>query len=274
MELLIFRIFPLFMLLSSAILLFWWLRIFSHPSRAGETKASIAGGILSLVFLTWTIAATIFQKQIPVLNLGQLICLLGVLIWASQSYIQLKIRQKMLVLLPLSVVTSLFLFGVIIGTGSPAKIAGRLTGPTTGFHMALSMAGIAMLLGSGVFAVEQLTLHSQIKKRNFGRWFSYLPSLEELDRLRRHTLVAGWFIVTFSLLNALILMVIDRGGIPVVSHLHPMLTLWVLLTVFGLANRFGWLAINKLAVSSIVLSAVILVLLLVSLFEIFGKALA
>ncbi len=270
----VLTLFPILMFAAASGLLVWWVRIFSHPSRIDEEHASRVGAIVSIAFLVWTILATFVQGQAPVINLGQLLYFLGILIWAAQSYLQLRIRQRMLVLLPLAVIVAMFLVGLTLGINRPERIAENLSGGATGFHMVLSMAGVAMLLGSGVFAAEQLTLHRHLKNRTFGRWFSYLPSLEDLDRLRRHTLKAGWLIVTVSLGIGLLWMQFghaDRS--PVISHLHPMLTLWSILTIFVLANRFGWLAINKLAVSSLILSGLVLVLLLVSLYEIFGKTL-
>ena len=275
MDFLVFTLLPILFFIMAASLLVWWVRIFSHPSRIGEERANRMGGIVSILFLIWVIAATIIQGQAPVINLGQMLFFLGILIWAAQSYIQLRVRQRMLVLVPLALIVPMFLVGLIAGIGRPEQVAAHLIGSTTGLHMVLSMAGVAMLLGSGVFAIEQLTLHRQLKNRTFGRWFSYLPSLEDLDKLRRHTLIAGWFIVTFSLIIALLWMWYGQADrAPVISHLHPMLTLWSILTIFLLANRFGWAAINKLALSSIVLSVVIFLLLIISLYEIFGKGLA
>ncbi len=271
----VFTLFPILILVTASLLLVWWVRIFSHPSRIGEERASRVGAAVSMAFLLWAILATIVQGQAPVLNIGQLLYFLGILIWAAQSYLQMRVRQRMLVLLPLAVIVVMFLSGIILGIERPDQVATHLAGGTTGFHMVLSMAGVAMLLGSGVFAAEQLTLHRHLRNRTFGRWFSYLPSLEDLDRLRRHTLKAGWFIVTVSLVIALLWMQFGVGDKrPIISHLHPMLTLWTILTIIVLANRYGWLAINKLALSSVILSALVLVLLLVSLYEIFGKKLA
>ncbi len=272
MDLIVFRLLPIVIFLVAAFLLAWWVRIFSHPSRIGEERASSFGGVVSIIFIGWAIVATVVQGQAPVLNIGQLLFFLGILIWAAQSYLQSKVRQRMLVLLPLVVIVTMFLSGILLGTGRPERIAENLSGGTTGVHMVLSMAGVAMLLGSGVFAAEQLTLHRHLKNRIFGRWFSYLPSLEDLDRLRRHSLKAGWLIVTFSLLMALVWMQIGNStSSALISHLHPMLTLWTILTMFVLANKYGWLAINRLAATSLFLSVLVLVLLLVSLYEIFGK---
>ena len=78
----------------------------------------------------------------------------------------------------------------------------KLRGLHASVHITLSLAGIAMLLGSGVFGAGQVILHGHLRKRDFDVWFQRLPSLDDLDRLRRLTLGAGWLLVTVSLVSA------------------------------------------------------------------------
>jgi ABC-type transport system involved in cytochrome c biogenesis permease subunit len=146
----------------------------------------------------------------------------------------------------------------------------RLRGLHASVHITLSLAGIAMLLGSGVFGAGQVILHGHLRKRDFDVWFQRLPSLDDLDRLRRLTLGAGWLLVTVSLISALIWLRLhpSESGI-MMSHLHPMLLLAVLITALLAVDRFRWLSSQRLASLSLALSAVVMLLLLVSVVEIF-----
>jgi hypothetical protein len=146
----------------------------------------------------------------------------------------------------------------------------KLRGLYASIHITLSLAGIAMLLGSGVFGAGQVILNGHLRKRDFDVWFQRLPSLDDLDRLRRLTLGAGWLLVTVSLVSAGVWLRVhpSQNGV-MMSHLHPMILLAVLITALLAADRFRWLSVQRLASLSFALSAVVMVLLLVSVVEIF-----
>ena len=55
-----------------------------------------------------------------------------------------------------------------------------------------------------------------------------------------------------------------------ISHLHPMLTLWVILSALWAADRFNWLAQLKLAAASVAVSALMMLLIVISVVEFFG----
>jgi hypothetical protein len=59
-----------------------------------------------------------------------------------------------------------------------------------------------------------------------------------------------------------------------ISHLHPMLTLWVILSALWAAERFRWLTQLKLAAASVAVSALMVVLIVISVVEFFGGRLA
>ena len=100
--------------------------------------------------------------------------------------------------------------------------------PGVALHVMISLAGLAMLLGSGVFGLGSLVLHRRLAARKFDELLQHLPSLEEMYRLRRVTLYGGWLLITVSLVAAFVwawTMKPDERMMS--SHMHPMLTLWV-----------------------------------------------
>ncbi|MBZ0263236.1 hypothetical protein K8I28_01095 [bacterium] len=271
MNLTVYIILPVLLILASGGLLGYWIFLFFNPDRKQEESATRFGFYLSLLFLLWGLGVVLFQKQAPVLNIGQLLVFLGVLIWWGQTYVQRRVRQRMLVILPLAVVVVLLLAGMINGL-KPLHIPESVLGGAATFHIMLSMAGVAMLLGSGVYGAGELTLHRQIKRRSFGRWFTHLPSLGDMDKLRRLTLFSGWLMIIVSLALALGGMYMEGGANdPLISHLHPMLTLAGIISLLVAADKFRWLAQQKLAFSSVLLSALVLVLIVLSVVEIFWR---
>lgn len=266
----LFDIAPLLLLTCSGGLLAAWLILAGRPDRRLEEGVVKSGTVLAFLLAAWVIGLLLVQRQLPVLNPGQVIAFLAVLIWIGHSITQRRVRQRLLTLMPLGAVVLLLLAGIASGLEPGANIPEGLKGPRAAFHISLSLAGVAMLLGSGVFGAGQLVLHKQIKKRSFGTWFQHLPSLNDLDRLRRMTLAAGWLLITASVGSAMIAFYLEtpREG-AMLSHLHPMLTLWFLITALALADRRRWLGSQRLAQGSLILSALMVILIVVSVVEVF-----
>jgi len=266
----LFDIAPLLLLTCSGGLLAAWVILAGRPDRRLEEGVVKSGTILALLLGLWVVGLLLEQRQLPVLNPGQIIAFLAVLIWIGHTFTQRRVRQRLLTLMPLGAVVLLLLAGIAAGLEPGSSIPDGLKGPRAAFHISLSLAGVAMLLGSGVFGAGQLVLHKQIKKRTFGTWFQHLPSLNDLDRLRRMTLVAGWLLVTISVGSAMAAFYLEPSGKgAMMSHLHPMLTLWVLITGLALADRRRWLGSQRLAQGSLILSALMVLLIVVSVVEIF-----
>jgi ABC-type uncharacterized transport system permease subunit len=141
------------------------------------------------------------------------------------------------------------------------------------FHITLSLAAVAMLLGAGVFGAGALILHRRIARREFGPLFSSLPSLDEMHRLRGEAIFVGWLLITVSLASAVVWMRFFRTDSKIMeSHLHPMLTLWAIVSALAAADRFRWLTKHRLAILSVILAALVMALILVSIIEFFAGA--
>ncbi len=270
MDRLLYHIVPLLLLVFFSGLIGLWIVLVRRADTRLETAARGVGWLGALLYLAWMVALTLRQGQVPVYNFGQLALFLGGLVWIGQAYAQWRVDQRLFTLLPLAGVVMLVLVGLAAGP-TPSHVPDGLKGGQASVHITLSLAGIAMLLGSGVFGAGQIILHGHLRKRDFDVWFQRLPSLGDLDRLRRVTLVAGWLLISVSLVSAMIWLRLRPAAdhAPVISHLHPMLLLAVLITLLVLADRFRWLAVQRLAWISFVLSAVVVVLLMVSVVEIF-----
>ncbi len=262
-------IWPQLLLLLFGVLLGIWGLLLRRNDLGLEKTAMRVGRVGAVAYLAWLIAVTVVQRQLPMLNPGQLAFFLGALVWLGQCYAQRQVNQRLFAILPLLGVVILMVCGLVFGL-HPQDPARTLLGVGPAIHVALSLAGVALLLGCGVFGAGHAILHWHIRRRRFDAWFRRLPSLGDLDRLRRLTLASGWALVTLSLLGGIVWTRMHPSDDPtVVSHLHPMVLLTVLLTGLVAADRFRWLGANHLAVGCIVMSALVVTLLGVSVVEIF-----
>ncbi|MEZ4387077.1 MAG: cytochrome c biogenesis protein CcsA [Candidatus Krumholzibacteriia bacterium] len=269
MHSLAYVVLPQLLLLLFGTLLGIWAILLRRTDLNLESGAQRLGRVGGVAYFLWLVLVTVVQRQVPVLNPGQLAYFLGALIWFGQCYSQRHVNQRLFAVLPLVGVLGLMLFGVIAGLG-PGKVTESLLGPTAAVHVTLSLAGVGLLLGCGVYGAGHVILHHQIRTRHFDAWFNRLPSLGDLDRLRRVNLNTGTALVVVSLASAMIWSTHRPAGDPVVvSHLHPMLLLGALLIALVVTDRFRWLSSRNLAVACLVMSVLVLALLTVSVVEIF-----
>jgi ABC-type uncharacterized transport system permease subunit len=270
MESLLYAVLPQIMLLVFGGLLGIWAILLRRADLQLEGGARRIGRIGAVLYLVWLVAISVMQRQLPMLNAGQLAFFLGGLVWFGQCWVQRSIDQRLFAFLPLLGVVLLMVLGMILGL-RPVGVTEVLLGWGAAVHVTLSLAGIALLLGCGVYGAGHVILHWNIRRRRFNAWFQRLPSLGDLDRLRRLSLVTGWALVTVSLVAALAWAArqpADRDTI--VSHLHPMILLAVILLALVLADRFRWLSANKIAIGCVIMALVVLTLLGVSVVEIFA----
>jgi ABC-type uncharacterized transport system permease subunit len=275
MSLLLLTVVPLGLVMSFSVLLGLWLAPCHPEGRKKEDHLILPGTVLAVIGVLWMVVLGFWQGLLPVVTPGQLLVSLGVLNWVGHAYVERRISEKKLTVLPLGSTLLLIAAGMVAGLGAAGAVPQALLPPRAAIHVALSLTAITLLIGSGVFGAGEIILHRQITRRRFGKWFHDLPSLSDLNRLRRLSLNLGWALMTISMVSAMAtLWLMPETREATVSHLHPMLTLWVILTALWAADRFHWLAQLKLAAASVGVSALMVVLMVISVIEFFGGRLA
>lgn len=254
---------PLILSVAGGALLGAWIVTALRPDRAVEHALVRFGTLLSLLAVHWLVLLGVLQGQAPVLTPGQVLVLIGTMIWSASSLSQRIARQHRLTIAPLVVFVVLLAAGASLGLRATGPVPAVLLKAGSGLHITLSVLGISLLLGSGVFAAVRLAVRNEARPG--------LPAPIELDRLRRRTLFFGWLVISASLTLALVrLYAGDSTGAVIRSHLHPMLTLWVLVTLLAAADRFRWLGRSRLpALASVAFAGFMAVMLVVSLLEFF-----
>lgn len=270
MDSLVYLVLPQLLLVLFGTLLGIWAILMRRTDLNLESGAVRLGRVGAAMFVLWLVLVTVAQRQVPVLEPGQLMYYLAGLIWLGQCYSQLRVNQRLFAVLPLLGVLTLMVVGLVMGLRPDDVARTSLLGTAAAVHVSLSLAGVGMLLGCGVYGAGHVILHHHISRRQFDAWFNRLPSLGDLDRLRRLSLTTGSALVILSLASAMAWSSARSGSTEtVVSHLHPMLLLSVLLVALLLIDRFRWLSTRNLAVLCVVMSVLVLALLTVSVVEIF-----
>ncbi|MFZ5432964.1 MAG: hypothetical protein ACOZB3_04240 [Calditrichota bacterium] len=265
---------PTLLLMLYAALLTTWITVAYHADKRLEQLAIRAGyGLLAAHFI-WIVGITIFQRQVPIVSLGQISVFLGLLIWAGQTYMQRRISQRMLVLLPTAAVVFLLFVSVVAGM-RPAASSDVMQGVRVAFHVTLSLAGLAMLMGAGVYGTGYMILHRQIKTRSFGHLFGSLPSMDELHRLRIGAVRMAWLLITISLLLATVWMLFGKSREAVFhSHLREMGILWLVVTLLAFGDRIRWMNQHRSAGITMMFTIVTLMIVLISVIGIYAGAAA
>lgn len=245
-------------------LLATWVHLANHPDKYTEKWANRISWFSFGLYFIWILLLSIYQKQIPFITEGQLAALLGFLIWTAHLYVQRKIKQGILVVLPLMAVVIMILISIILGTDytDPPEM---FRGFWAGLHITFSMSGVALLLGTGVYGLGYLVLHHRIKKRKFGPFYSLMPSLGDLSYLRSITLITGWILITMGMVAGAIWMLKRTDFYSLLrGHLGIALIFWAAISIVSAASKFKLLRQRKLAAFSVFLSAVIFMLIIIS----------
>ncbi len=264
-----YTLFPAIMLLFFGGLLAMWVTLYHKPDELLERIADRVGWTTLALFAVWLSILTYDQRQIPILTAGQISVFLSFLIWMDQLLVQRKMSQRMLVILPLVTVILLLLAGIAGGLHHKSA-PDELHSAWSAVHIVLSMAGVAMLFGSGVYGAGSMLLRRELMSRKFGRLFSSLPSMDEMHKLRAFAIYFGWLLITISFASAVVFMFLENSGTPsFFSHLHEMVGLWGATSLLALSERFRWLGDQKQARLTVAISTVIFLLITGSVLQIY-----
>lgn len=266
---LIYTLLPAIMLLLFGGQAALWLTLYHRPDELLERMTRRIGWITLAVYAFWLVLLTAEQRQIPILTAGQISIFLGFLIWMDQSLVERRVSQRMLVVLPLLTVVLLLMIGIAGGlrhTTAPDT----LHSAWSAIHIFMSMAGIAMLLGSGVYGAGSLILRRELVGRKFGRLFSTLPSMDVMHKLRTVAVYHGWLLITVSFVTAVLFMFVENAGSPnSFRHLHEMFGLWIISSFLALSEKLQWLGDHKRARLAVAASVLFLLIIAGSVLQIY-----
>jgi HemX protein len=260
----VFSLLPAIILVSFGGLLATWIHLVNRPDNKIETLATRISWIALFLYLAWMIILSVYQGQLPFVSIGQLLAFFGFLIWGAHIYVQRKVKQGILVIAPIITVIAMTLMSLIIGT-QPVQVPDMFSSVWVSFHITFAVAGAVLVQGAGIHSLGYVILHRQIKQRKFGPLFTLLPSLEDLARLRTVAILTGWLLISFGMIGGIVWMGIRTEFFEILTgHLGIAIIFWIIISITAVANRFRWLSQYQLSGFSVILSAVILILIFVS----------
>ncbi len=128
-------------------------------------------------------------------SLSSFAFLLGIFLLPSAATRD-EVRPVGLILAPIA--TVLLLVAIAIGI-RPAGEALAFRGIWFAAHVVLAFIGNAALAVAFAAGLLYLIQFHELKSKNFGRWFRFLPSLDTLDRVGRRSLLIGFPTLTLAL---------------------------------------------------------------------------
>jgi ABC-type uncharacterized transport system permease subunit len=140
--------------------------------------------------------------QLTLVGLAPTLSVLALCLVVLQVLSDLVLRTAAVALFTGPLAVGLLALALLLGFGGGAEPSG---GENAWFvlHVTLSVLGVAMLALAFISAALYLLQFRALKAKRFGQVFRYFPSLEQLDRLNRTALLAGFPTLTLGVLLAL-----------------------------------------------------------------------
>ena len=144
--------------------------------------------------------------------------------------------------------------------GNVYEVKEVLRSPLLGVHVISALLGISGLLISAVYGILYVVLYDRIKNHNYGTYFNKLPSLESLGNMSFIALVAGYVILSFSILIGAIWLPI---AFPEFTHYDPKLLstifIWLVYSI-GIAAKFIFKWYGKKVIYFSIIGCIILII--------------
>ena len=178
--------------------------VFLRGYREGVTERADLGYRLALGSAGAHLAAlTIFavaHRSLPLVGLGpasSTLALAIALLVVLAGSLREEARPALLFVMPMTIL----LLGEAVAVGvDPTTSTGAFRGPWFVAHVATVFVGYAGLALASAAAAMYVLQFRTLKRKDFGRAFGFLPSLETLDGLNRAGLAVGYPALTVGLI--------------------------------------------------------------------------
>ena len=196
------------------------------------------------------VAYTGQQGALPLSGLAPALSSLGFLCGLLTAGVVWLTGEVSILLLGLPLVMGPLGIGLVAGFEGPAT-PGVEHGGWFLFHTALSLLGIALLGVACVASALYLLQHHELKGRQFGVIFQFVPPLEHLDRLNYLALVIGFPSLTIGILLVVASSVGRTSGAELsLVHVSWGALSWALLGAIATLRMRGRLRGRRAAIAS------------------------
>lgn len=178
--------------------------VFLRGYREGATERAALGYRLALGSAAGHLAAlglfAATHRTLPLVGLGpasSTLALAIALLVLVAGHLRAEARPAILFVMPMTIL----LLGEAVAVGvDPSVSAGAFRGPWFVVHVATAFLGYAGLAMASAAAAMYVLQFRTLKRKDFGRAFGFLPSLETLDGLNRAGLAIGYPALTLGLI--------------------------------------------------------------------------
>lgn len=238
-------------------------------ARGGATLPLVACASAVALHFGALIAYAREAGAFPFSGVGPALSSLGFLVALLASGIQWLTRERAIALVATPLVVVLLVAALLVGLGNAPAPGVAARSAWFVLHAATSFLGIALLAVAFAASALYMVQYRELKARRFGAIFQLFPPLEQLDRLNRVALAAGFPTLTLGIVLAVADLGLGSGsGGLGPGHLGWGMLSWLLLGGVAAARLSGRLHGRRAAIGSIVaFIAIALVYVLLSLVE-------
>lgn len=200
-------------------------------------RAAVCAGLaLHGVALGATVAA---QGWVP-LGLGQGLSAVAFALLAIFIALDFRYRAPVLGAFLTPIALAVLVPGLLIHGGATA-LSPEVRRPLLPFHITIALLGIAAFAVAAGVAVMYLLMERQMKGKRFGLLFSRLPSLTFLDDLNRRIVVAGFILLSVTLVTGAFLASVSGGLFGQWQAELATVIAWIIFAaVLGARSIAGW----------------------------------
>ncbi len=236
--------------------------LFGIKTARGLGGWTLPTSVLAVAF-HFTALILLWQAMgnIPMSNTGGALSSLAFMIGFLAVAVQSMTRDPaiQIVASPMALVT--LGFAVMAGFGvTDRTLTNR--GAVFIFHTSGSLLGLAFLAVAFAAAALYLVLHRELKGKSFGAIYSFLPSLDQLDRLNRVALALGFPVLTAGIVLGVAFARISGPGSTEptdVRHIVWGTIAWAALGVVSFGRMKGWINGRRAAHASAICFVLILI---------------
>jgi ABC-type uncharacterized transport system permease subunit len=193
------RIFPLAVAIFYAAVFAVYIDAFVAENNRMRRAARVVVVVAIALHAAWLVWLALSLRHPPVTNVYEALSSLALVIVVLFLYIDARAGEKSIGVIVFPVVTVMQAVSAALIRFSPSKLE-MAQGLIPPLHIYLALMGYAAFALAFICSLTFLLLDREIRSGRFGKFFRLFPSLEELDEMNHHAVMAGLALLLASIL--------------------------------------------------------------------------
>lgn len=233
-------------------LLYLYGRVFWEPQSSEGDWIRPALWLVIGLHITEIAARAWLIGYVPLANLPQIASVLALSILIIYAYIELRIKLPTTGVFVLTSVLLLQLYSslfMLVEADFPPILSSRLFL----LHTGSAMLSYAAFYIAAIYGLMYILLFRQMKKAQFGKMYSRMPNLEQLNEMNNRAILPGFLLLTMAVLVGILW---RKALDPFAAHFDPKVTsiyaVWLIygiLTIGSISGKWNgrWMATGAVA---------------------------